>query len=214
MGLLKRMKDVLRGKVNQALDAMEDPIELLDLQIQERQEKLKQAKFSAAKVLGNNHTLEKKIESLRSEINSYEESIKKAIKQNKEDLAKEVLKKKISLEQNLKTYETQLEQNKKMGETLKEKLEKLENEINKLRDYKVQAEARMNTAEASVEVNKILANLDNTSGVGLDDIERKINNKEAMAEGLGEMKTSSLEDQLKKLDMESVNLDDELAKYR
>ena len=103
---------------------------------------------------------------------------------------------------------------KQKADSIKESLKELEAEIAKTRSYRDEAVARYNTAEASQKVNEILANVETkTNKINLDDIERKIQKKESMAEGLAELKPDhTLEDEFKKL--EAVDLDEELKKYK
>jgi phage shock protein A len=59
-----------------------------------------------------------------------------------------------------------------------------------------------------------MANVDTGNNrINLDDIERKIQKKEALAEGLGDLKEEdTLEKEFEKLD--DVDIDEELKKYK
>lgn len=63
-------------------------------------------------------------------------------------------------------------------------------------------------------MNEVLSNVNAGSNkINLDDIERKIEKKEALAEGLGDLQEdNSLDKEFEKLGQ--TNLDDELAKYK
>jgi len=100
------------------------------------------------------------------------------------------------------------------AEAIKKKLRDLESEVEKTRTYRDEAAARYNNAEASKKVNEILANVDAGSNkINLDDIERKIQKKEAFAEGLSDLREdNSLDKEFDKL--KEVDLDTELQKYK
>ncbi len=89
----------------------------------------------------------------------------------------------------------------------------LEKELDKTRSYRDEAVARLNNAEASKQINEVIANVQSKSNsINIDDIERSISRKESYAAGLEELKGESLDDEFAKL--EELSLDDELNKYR
>lgn len=214
MGLFQRITNVVRGKANSALDAIENPVELLDQKIRDMEESLNTAKISSAQIIGNVHETEKKIEDAKKESVDFDEKVKLALSKGNEELAKMALAKKIEADKKIANLQESYVTAKQKADSIKESLKELESEIAKTRSYRDEAVARYNTAEASQKVNEILANVETkTNKINLDDIERKIQKKESMAEGLAELKPDhTLEDEFKKL--EAVDLDEELKKYK
>jgi phage shock protein A len=213
MGVFKRISNMFRAKVNNALDEVENPIELLDQKIRDMEESLNKAKISSAQILGNVHEIEKKMEAAQRESRDYEEKVKLALSKENEELAKKALERKLQADKSYENLKSSYNDAFNKAEGVKLKLRELEEEIEKTRGYRDEAAARFNNAEASKRVNEILANVDTGNNrINLDDIERKIQRKEAMAEGLGELRTNTLEDDFKKL--EELNLDEELKKYK
>lgn len=214
MSVFKRISNMFRAKVNNALDEVENPVELLDQKIRDMEESLSKAKLSSAQILGNVHEIRMKMESAQKEAAEYDEKVKLAISKGNEELAKKALQKKLDAERSYETLSKSYEEASKKAEGIKGKLKELDEEIQKTRTYRDEAAARYNNAEASKKVNEILANVDtSTNKINIDDIERKIQRKEAIAEGLGELKKdTSFEDDFKKL--EEYDLDEELKKYK
>ena len=214
MGVFKRISNIFRSKVNDALDEVENPIELLDQKIRDMQESLNQAKLSSAQILGNVHEIEKKMNAAKITSEDFEEKVKLAMSKGNEDLAKKALAKKLEADKNYTSLKTSYDEARKKAEGIKTKLRELEDEIDKTRSYRDEAAARFNNAEASKKVNEILANVDTGSNkISLDDIERKIQKKEALSEGLEELREdNSLEKEFKKL--QEVDLNEELKKYK
>lgn len=214
MGVFDRISNILRAKVNNAIDDMENPVELLDQKIRDMEESLNNAKLSSAQILGNVHEIEKKMEAAERESKDYDEKVKLAMSKGNEELAKKALQKKLDADKNYSSLKASYEDARVKAEAIKTKLRDLEEEIEEARRYRDEASARFNNAEASGKVNEILANVDTKNNrINLDDIERKIQKKEAYAEGLGELRTdNSLEDEFKKL--EEVDLEEELKKYK
>ncbi|AKN33205.1 phage-shock protein [Clostridium carboxidivorans P7] len=214
MGIFSRMSNMFKAKVNNALDEVENPIELLDQKIRDMEESLNKAKLSSAQILGNVHEIEKKMATAKRDSEDFDEKVKLAMSKGNEDLAKKALAKKLECDKTYNSLKTSYEDASKKAETLKAKLRELENEIEKTRAYRDEASARFNNAEASKKVNEILSNVDAGSNkINLDDIERKVQRKEALAEGLGDLREdNSLEKEFEKL--KETDLDEELKKYK
>ena len=214
MGVINRISNIFRAKVNNAIDDMENPIELLDQKIRDMEESLNTAKLSSAQILGNVHEVEKKMENAEKESKDFDSKVRLAMSKGNEELAKKALEKKLEADKNYSSLKASYEDARAKAEAIKTKLKDLEEEIDETRRYRDEASARFNNAEASGKVNEILANVDTKNNkINIDDIERKIQKKEAYAEGLGELRTdNSLEDEFKKL--EEVDLEEELKKYK
>lgn len=213
MGIMKRISNMFRSKVNDSLDNLENPIQLLDQKIRDMEESLNKAKISSAQILGNVHEIEKKMENAERESKDFDEKVRLAMSKGNEELAKKALEKKLEADKMYESLKKSYEEASTKAKAIKEKLRELEKEIEKTRSYRDEAAARYNNAEASKRVNEIIANVEtNTNRINIDDIERKIQRKEAMAEGLADLKLDTIEDEFKKLD--EVDLDEELKKYR
>lgn len=214
MGVIKRISNIFRAKVNNSLDEIENPIELLDQKLRDMETSLNKAKLSSAQILGNVHEIEKKMETAKRTSSEFDSKVKLALSKNNEELAKKALERKLEAD---KTY-TNLEASYKdaciKAETIKKKLKELESEIEKTRTYRDEAAARYNNAEASKKINEILANIDSrNNAIDLDDIERKIQKKESISQGLEDLKESdSLDKEFEKLS--EVDLNEELKKYK
>lgn len=210
MGVFKRLGNLMKAKANTALENMEDPIEMLDLKIKETEERLHKAKVASAQVLGNASELKKKRDNAEKEMKNYLEKAKMAKEKGAMDLARKALERKIEAEQQFNSFTTQSAQADEQAKVLKDRLKQMQKEIDKLRRYRDEAGARMQNAEAATQINTILADLgSNEDELTLDAIERKVAKKENYAEGLGQLREKSLDEQLAELEMS--NLDDELA---
>ena len=83
--------------------------------------------------------------------------------------------------------------------------------MEKTRRYRDEAAARYNNAKAAEKVNEILLDIKSkTNSISLDEIERKIQRKEAITEGLEDLRNDSLDKEFKEL--EKIDLDEELRK--
>lgn len=214
MGMFSRISNMFRAKVNNALDEVENPIELLDQKIRDMEESLNKAKLSSAQILGNVHEIERKMDASKRTSEEFDEKVKLALSKGNEELAKKALAKKIDADKTYTSLKNSYDDSQKKAEAIKLKLRSLQDEIDKTRSYRDEAAARFNNAEASKKVNEILANVDAGSNkININDIERKLQRKEAMAEGLGDLiEDNSLEKEFENLN--EVSLDEELKKYK
>ena len=214
MGVVNRLSNIFKAKVNNAIDDIENPIELLDQKVRDMDKTLNDAKVASAQILGNVHETEKKLEKAKVESKDFDAKVKLALKVGNDDLAKRALAKKLEADKSVESLTTSYKEASIKAQSIKAKLRELEEEIGKTRTYRDEAAARYSNAEASKQVNEVLSNVNAGSNkINLDDIERKIEKKEALAEGLGDLQEdNSLDKEFEKLG--ETNLDDELAKYK
>lgn len=214
MGIFSRMSNMIKAKVNNTLDEMENPIELLDQKLRDMEEQFNKAKLNSAQILGNVHEIEKKLSLAKKESADYEEKIKLALSKGNEDLAKKALARKVEIDKKVSSLQSSYDNSKIQADALKANLRSLEEEISKTRNYRDEAAARFSNAEASQKVNEVLANVQTkNNSIQLDSIERKIQRKESLAQGLGELKDlDNFDSEFEKLD--EVDLDLELEKYK
>lgn len=205
---------MIKAKVNNSLDEMENPVELLDQKLRDMDEQFNKAKLSSAQILGNVHEIEKKLDSAKKESEDYDQKVRLALSKGNEELAKRALAKKVETDKKAASLQASYDNAKIQADTLKANLRALEEEITKTRSYRDEAAARFANAEASQKVNEVLANVQTKSNsIQIDSIERKIQRKEALAQGLGELRDlDDFDSEFKKLD--EVDLDLELAKYK
>lgn len=206
-----------QAKFNEVLDNAENPIELCNQHIRDMEQNYREAELSSAQVIGNAHAIEKEIEDTKAEVADWDDKIKLAVSKGNDDLAKKAIVRKNDVEKKLtelnKSYEIAHAQAEKLKDTLRE----LKENIDETRGKRDELEARYKTAEASQKVNEIITDVSTKkNGQSMEDLERKVARKEAMAEGLGEIasvKKDSLEDEFKKLG-DDLDVDAELAKYK
>ncbi|NSB17261.1 PspA/IM30 family protein [Clostridium beijerinckii] len=214
MGIFSRMSNMIKAKVNNSLDEMENPVELLDQKLRDMDEQFNKAKLSSAQILGNVHEIEKKLDSAKKESEDYDQKVRLALSKGNEELAKRALAKKVETDKKAASLQASYDNAKIQADTLKANLRALEEEITKTRSYRDEAAARFANAEASQKVNEVLANVQTkNNSIQIDSIERKIQRKESLAQGLSELRDlDDFDSEFKKLD--EVDLDLELAKYK
>ena len=201
MTIFNRILYILKSKMNRTLDELENPIELLDQKIIDMECTLNEARLSSAKILGNIHEIERRIESLSKESDEYVQTIKIALNKGNETLAKKILQKKLDNDKYSASLNTSYENANAKGEALKLKLRELERNIYETKIYRNEAIARYNAAEAYKKIDEIIGGISTESNsIPLSSIEKSIEKKECFIAGLTELNFNN------KLNNEIANL--------
>ena len=213
MGIFDRIGNSLKAGVNKIMDANEDTEALIDQAIRDKDEALNVAKTKSAVVFGNVKRLEREMNSSKEDMNNWESKIKLAIEKGNDELASKAIAKQKECEATSIALSKSYQAAKITADNLKKSLVELDDDLRDLRGKRDGLIARLKTAEATQQVNEITANV-RTKGnsIDLDRLERKIEEKECLAEGLGELKVESLEDEFEALEKTTVS--DDLAAYK
>lgn len=213
MSILYRIFYILKSKFNSTLDELENPLELLDQKIRDMEYTLNEARLSSAKILGNIHEIERRMENLSKESDEYMQTIKLSLSKGNESLAKKILQKKLDNDKYLTSLNASYNNANAKGESLKLKLRELERNIYETKIYRNEAIARYNTAEADKKINEIIGDISlNNKSIPLSSIERSIEKKECYIAGLAELNfNNELNTELASLI--DIDLNVELKKY-
>jgi len=213
MTIFNRISYLFKSKVNSTLDEFENPLELLDQKIRDMEGFLNNARLSSAKILGNTHEIERRMESLSKESDEYIQAIKLALNNGNELLAKKILQKKLDNDKYFTSLNNSYNNANIKGESLKLKLRELQQNIYETKIYRNEAFARYTAAEAHKRINEIIGNISiKNNSISLSNIEKSIEKKECFVAALEELSfDNELNDEIAILN--SLDLNNELKKY-
>ncbi len=213
--ILGRIGQLMRANINALLDSAEDPERMLDQLVRDFTNNIAEAEDAVAQTVGNLRLLEDDEREAESAAADWRDKAGAAARKAQElrnagstadadrfdELAKIAIRRQISFENQITTFKTQISQQTELTDKLKDGLNKLRvrrEELVQKRDELV-SRAKMATAQRQVqEAVRNVSVMDPTSD--LNRFEERIRREEAMARGMEEVSSSSLEEEFASLD--------------
>ena len=203
MSFIKRLKNVIEAKANKVLDKHEDPIEMLELSIKKKEELLTNAKKQCANFIATVDSIRDEKNGLEEKINKYEEATKAAILKEDTEKAQSFVKQKLDLQEKLNQTNSRIKEQDDKISAIKVKIEELEIEISKMKSKKQEL--------ANNEINETLAGLNDDHGINLDELEKKVSQKENYGKALDELKPKNEDELLDEYIKSSPSVDSKVA---
>lgn len=227
MNIFRRLFKIGQAEANSAVDKMEDPIKMTEQGIRDLRVDLEKSMESLAQVKALAIRAKNDIDEFTAKAEDYQQKamliLKKA--QNGEldmseadRLAKEALIKKEEVNQQVNRTKTEADkfdnsvaQLEKNVQEIKQNISKWENELKTLK-------ARVKVSKATKNLNKQMAEIDNSSTVAmLERMKDKVTQEEALAEAYGDLANAgkSIDDELNKaVDTTESSAEEDLAKLK
>lgn len=221
MSIFKRISDLVKSNVNDALDKAEDPRKVLEQTILDMEADHKKAKQKLLESMTLTKQTEKQAEKLRKDAVDWEAKAMAALKAGNEDLARTALGEKQKADELANEAEAGVGAQKQSTEDLKVQIKGLEEKIGEAKRKKDELIARLNAADmqkkqaaiVSGTSNAVNAVGDNTAFDTFNRMVEKIENTEAEADARRELlgdKAPEVDMELKKLTAQQT-ADDALA---
>ena len=195
MTLFQRAHDILAAKTNKALDAAEQPDEMLDLSYEQMLDQLTKVRQALVTVAASRKQIELQEQQLQHSADHLQEQAKAALGLGRDDLAREALQRKAAAQTQIDGMESQHQQLNEEQEKLEQTLAALQERVNQFRTQKETLKAQYTAANAEASVNESVAGISSTlgdSGAALQRAQDKIANMQARAGALDELLQSGV----------------------
>ena len=213
--ILGRMGQLVRANINSILDSSEDPEKMLNQMVIDYTNNIREAEEAVAQTIGNLRLMEDDEKEAKHAASEWGAKALAASKKADEyraagnvgdadkfdNLAKIALKRQITFEEQVRTFDEQIATQTVLDEKLKDGLNGMRAKREELVQKKDELIARSKMANAQRQVTETMKSvnvMDPTSEVAR--FEEKVRHEEALARGMAEVASSSLDAQFASLD--------------
>jgi phage shock protein A len=195
MSIFQRAHDILAAKANKALDAAEQPDEMLDLSYEQMLDRITQVRRALVDITAARKQIELQEQQLQHSMDHLQEQAKEALAQGNEDLAKEALSRRAAAQAQIDGMEPQRQQLTEQEQKMEQTLATLQKRVNDFRSQKEVLKAQYTAARAESAVNADVAGISSDlgdSGEALQRAQDKIANMQARAQATDELLQSGV----------------------
>ena len=212
MGILDRIRTVLKANINALISKAEDPEKMLNQLIIDMNEQLLEAKKQVAMSIADEKKLERQALENKAQGEDWEKKAMLAEKAGKDDLAKEALLRKQVYDGYAASFQKEFESQHASVEQLKDALRQLQAKIEEASRKKNLLVARAKRAEAQKQIQQTMGSLSANSAFDtFDRMAQKVDQVEAEAEAMKELgevtADQKLEDKFKELESSGAGAD-------
>ena len=210
MGTVDRIKLLVRANINDTLKKAEDPVKTSALMLDEMRENVRSVKKYLVSATADLRRMERSAEEHDCEAQRWSDRAAFALGKNEDDLARKALGRKRALQTAAESIRAQLPQQRAGIETLKADLEKLEEQIEAIRQKRTRLVAKAEYASKARPVTKTAPApvpsdvlIDAPALDAYEDMVARVEDLEATAAAIEEMNPiDRLEEQLQDLEVQ------------
>jgi phage shock protein A len=215
--IFQRLNNIFKAKASDALDRVEDPVQMMKLAVAEMEQSIFKSTEALAKAMGNQKNLVKQAEQYKLETESWLNKATTAIKTGQDELGKKALEKKAIAEKQYDQYKALAENSGITVDQLKTQLDRMKGKLEEAKAKESILSAKMSSAKAQKEIAQQLGGLNYTPLAEFSKYEKKILEAESESEAMTELISNEgkLEKEFEELETESaVYSDYELIKNK
>jgi phage shock protein A len=195
MGLFQRAHDIVSAKANKALDAAENPNEMLDYSYEQMLDHITQVRRALVDITASKKRLELQQQQLQHSVDHLQDQAKAALAQGREDLAREALSRKAAAQLQIDEMSGEHDQLGDEEQKMTQTLGALQQRVNDFRTKKEVMKAQYTAASAESSVNEEAAGISRSfgdSGAALQRAQDKIALMQARASATDELLQSGV----------------------
>lgn len=190
MGVLSRVSSLVNTKINNFLDRVEKPEEILEYSYQKQLEQLRKVRRSLADIGASKKMLEFQLDKLKEQLPELEKQAKKALSMERDDLAAIALGRKMEIQKQVEELNNQIRELEKEQEKLVTAKVQLSAKMESFRTQKEVIKAQYSAAEAQVKISEAVSGISEDAddlGLALERAKDKTTNLRARAAAIGQL---------------------------
>ncbi len=195
MSLFQRAHEIVQAKASKALDAAENPNEMLDLSYEQMLDQITRIRRALVDIAASRRRIELQEQQFQHSVDHLQDQARVALSQGQEDLAREALSRKAAAQAQIDGMEPQHQQLTEQEEKLGQTLAALQKKVNDFRTQKEVMKAQYTAASAMSSADASAAGISSTfgdSGAELQRAQDKIAAMQARAGALDELLQSGV----------------------
>ncbi len=209
MGLLDRVRNIVRANLSEIVNRAEDPEKTLDQMIADMSENLIKVRQAAALAIAAQNRLQAEYEQRLKAVQDWQRRAELAVDRGDDDLARQALTKKLQYQHEADQLRASVQAQSTHLDDLRSNVQQLESRIQQTIAQRNQLVARYRTAQASQRLDQELSKTGDVTSI-LGRLETRTEDAEAQAAAYHELSRDSLEDRFAQLE-QGTSVDDELA---
>ena len=218
MAIFQRLSDILKANINDLIDKAEDPEKMVKQLIIEMEDQVDEATRALGQAMGSQKVAAKELADAKAKAADWNDKAKLALKNGNEGLARKALDAKVGIDAQVQQLQASYDGITGQVDKLKDQVQTLKMKLDEARARQNVLIARAKMAEAAQQVaTNISAATTDSAFAKLDQLERKITQKEATAEAFIEMGGSgapaAIEDEFEELAHKDA-IDSELERLK
>ncbi|MBT3311154.1 MAG: PspA/IM30 family protein [Desulfobacterales bacterium] len=225
MGILKRIKSIVTGSINEMIDKVEDPETIVNQMIRDMEQAMTEMKTNTASAIATVKITEKKLDKAYNDQSLWQENAETSVKSGDDELAKKAIIKRKNIDDTIDILRDQLNDAEVISRKMKTELELLEEKLGEakikrdnLLTKRRAAETQLKLNETAEIVNSKMASLAASDSVlegfeGFTRFEEKIERQMAEVEAREELTGDNLEIEFRKMKKDS-EIEKELSELK
>jgi phage shock protein A len=212
MGVFKRISDVISANLNDLTEGFEDPETMLKQAVREMEDTIAAVTDQTAKAMANDKTLLRELERNRVQQQQWQDRAEKAVESGDDDIARKALTRKNEHEKLVAALEDQLQAAKEASDSLRRQLAAMKAKLAEGKRNLATLSARKRAADfrkkIEIQAAGIAPTADDDAFAKFDRMKAKVEQAEAEAEAMAELRGEETRRPDSKLDLPEEDIDD------
>ncbi|MHC4399749.1 MAG: PspA/IM30 family protein [Planctomycetota bacterium] len=211
MGVFRRISDIISANLHDMVEGLEDPETMLRQVIREMEQSISEATRQTAKAMANEKTLLRELERNRQQVDAWQSRAESAVKADDDELAGKALSRKNEYMKVVTALEDQIETAREASGTLRRQLDAMKAKLAEAKRNLATLSARKRAAEFRKRMETcasgISPEIDDDAFAKFERLKAKVEQAEAEAEALAELRTGTVEEEPAAEDVAEEDLD-------